>query len=159
MFCDEALDAVEAVASGDLTPEGRIAQHFASCRQCASALESARRVERLLRARDTPRPSSNFTSRTMARVRRARWRRDQFLDVGFNLALGLVVVGVLGVVWVLAESIGLSSVGADAADLFGTGLVTLFRRVAPSLPLYAGATAVVATALGIWWWAERDVTF
>jgi predicted anti-sigma-YlaC factor YlaD len=159
MFCDEALDAVEAVASGDLTPEGRIAQHFASCRQCASALESARRVERMLRARDTPRPPSNFTSRTMIRVRRARWRSDQFLDVGFNLALGLIVVGVLGVAWVLAESIGLTSVSAGAADLFGTGLVTLFRRVAPSLPLYVGATAVMATALGIWWWAERDATF
>jgi len=158
MFCDEALDAVEAVASGDLTPEGRIAQHFASCRQCASALEAARRVERLLRARETPRPPSNFTSRTMARVRRARWRSDQFLDVGFNLALGLIVIGILGVMWVLAESIGLSSVSADAADLFGAGLVTLFQRVAPSLPLYAGATAVVATALGIWWWAERDAT-
>jgi anti-sigma factor RsiW len=158
MFCDEALDAVEAVASGDLTPEGRIAQHFASCRQCASALESARRIERLLRARDTPRPPSNFTSRTMVRVRRARWRSDQFLDVGFNLALGLIVIGILGVVWVVVESIGLTSMSADAADLFSTGLATLFRRVAPSLPLYAGATAVVATAIGIWWWAERDVT-
>jgi hypothetical protein len=158
MFCDEALDAVEAVASGDLTPEGRIAQHFASCSLCASALESARRVERLLRARDTPRPPSNFTSRTMVRVRRARWRSDQFLDVGFNLALGLIVIGVLGVVWVLVESIGLTSVGADAADLLRTGLATLFRRVAPSVPVYAGATAVVATALGIWWWAERGAT-
>src|SRR6266545_8182088 len=127
MFCDEALDAVEAVASGDLAPEGRIAQHFASCRQCAAALESARRIERLLRARETPRPPSNFTSRTMIRVRRAHWRSDQFLDVGFNLALGLIVVGVLGVAWVLAESIGLTSVSADVADLFGTGLVTLFR--------------------------------
>ena len=41
MFCDEALDAVEAIASGDLTPEGRVAEHFTSCRQCAAALDSA----------------------------------------------------------------------------------------------------------------------
>jgi hypothetical protein len=24
------------------------------------------------------------------------------------------------------------------------------------VPLYAGATALLGTALGIWWWAERD---
>jgi hypothetical protein len=158
MFCDEALDAVEAVAAGDLTPHGRIAEHFASCRQCAAALASARRVEQLLRTRDTPRPPSNFTSRTMARVRRARWRSDQFLDAGFNLALGLIVLGTAGVAWVLMNSLGLSSVSVDAMNLFTAGLGTLVRRVAPSLPLYAGATAVVATALGIWWWAERDAT-
>jgi predicted anti-sigma-YlaC factor YlaD len=158
MFCDEALDAVEAIASGDLTPEGRVAEHFTSCRQCAAALDSARRLDRLLRGRDAPRPPTNFTSRTMARIRRSRWRSDQFLDVGFNLALGLIILGVGGVAWVLLNSLGLSSVSGDALNLFGTGLVTLVRRVAPSLPLYAGATAVVATALGIWWWAERDVT-
>lgn len=158
MFCDEALDAVEAVASGDLAPEVRVAEHFASCRQCAAALESARHVDRLLRGRAAPRPPAHFTTRTMARVRRARWRSEQFLDVGFNLALTLIVLGVVGVVWVLLSSLGLSSVSVDAMNLFGTGLLTLFRRVAPSLPLYAGATAVVGTALGIWWWAERDAT-
>jgi len=158
MFCDEALDAVEAIASGDLTPEGRVAEHFTSCRQCAAALESARRLDRLLRGREAPRPPTHFTSRTMARVRRARWRSDQFLDVSFNLALGLIILGVGGVVWVLLNSLGLSSVSGDAMTLFSTGLLTVVRRFVPSLPLYAGATAVVATALGIWWWAERDVT-
>jgi collagenase-like PrtC family protease len=53
---------------------------------------------------------------------------------------------------------GLVAVSNDAVDLFGTGLVAFARRVSPSLPLYAGATALLATALGIWWWAERDVT-
>src|SRR5881628_3649480 len=118
MFCDEALDAVEAIAGGDLMPEGRIAEHFTSCRQCAAALESARRIDRLLRAREAPRPPTNFTSRTMARIRRARWRSDQFLDVSFNLALGLIILGVGGVVWVLLNSLGLSSVSGDAMNLF-----------------------------------------
>src|SRR5438128_294713 len=110
MFCDEALDAIEAIACGELTPAGRIAEHFASCRQCAAALESARRLDRLLRARDAPRPPTQFTSRTMARIRRARWRSEQFLDVSFNLALGLIVLGVGGVVWVALNRLGLSSV-------------------------------------------------
>ena len=30
MFCDEALDAVEAIAAGDLTPDGRVAEHLTS---------------------------------------------------------------------------------------------------------------------------------
>jgi predicted anti-sigma-YlaC factor YlaD len=156
MFCDEALDAVEAIASGDLTADGRVAEHLTSCPNCAAALVSARQLERVLRRRGVPAPSSQFTARTLARVRRARWRSDQFLDVGFNVAIILVVVAVFGGVWMLLNRSGLAVVSTDAVDLFGSALVTLVRRVAPSLPLYAGAAALLASALGIWWWAERD---
>ena len=72
MFCDEALDAVEAVAAGELTAEGRIAHHLATCPDCAAALDGARKVERLLQARAVPQPPAHFTSRTLTRVRRAR---------------------------------------------------------------------------------------
>jgi len=47
-------------------------------------------------------------------------------------------------------------VADDAVDLFGTGLVTLAHRIATSVPLYAGATALLVTALGVWWWAEQE---
>ena len=40
-------------------------------------------------------------------------------------------------------------------DLFGTAVATLARRIVPSLPLYGGAAALLAMALGIWWWAEK----
>ena len=156
MFCDEALDAVEAIAADELMPDGRVAAHLASCPHCAAALVSARALEQMLKRRVVPATPSQFTSRTMARVRRARWRNDQFLDVGFNVAVGLVVLTVVAGVWMLLNRSGLAVVSNDAVDLLGTGLVTFFRRVTPSLPLYAGATAVLATALGIWWWAERD---
>jgi len=158
MFCDEVLDSIEAIAAGDLVPEGRIAQHLTSCRLCAAALDSARKVERLLRSRDTPRPPSNFTSRTMTRVRRARWRSEQRLDVGFNTALGLVLVGIVGVVWALVNRTGLTLVSSEAMGLFTSGVVTVARRVAPALPMYGAATILVAAALGIWWWAERSAT-
>lgn len=156
MYCDEALDAVESVAAGGGAPDGRLAEHYASCPNCAAALGSARELERLLRERPTPRPASNFTARTMTRVRRARWRSDQFLDVGFNVAVGVIVVSLVATVWMVLNRSGLAAVSNDAVGVFGGGLVTLVRRVAPSLPLYAGATALLATALGIWWWAERD---
>jgi predicted anti-sigma-YlaC factor YlaD len=156
MFCDEALDAVEAIAAGDLTPDGRVAEHLVSCPNCAAALLSARQLERLLQRRGVPQPSLQFTPRTLARVHRARWRSDQFLDVGFNIAIILVVVAVVGGVWMLLNRTGLAAVSTDAVDLFGSVLVTLVRRVVPSLPLYAGAAALLASALAIWWWAEHD---
>jgi len=156
MFCDEALDAIEAIAADELMPDGRVAAHLASCPNCAAALVSARSLEQMLQRRGVPAAPPQFTSRTMARVRRARWRNDQFLDVGFNVAIGLVGLVVLGGVWMLLNRSGLVAVSNDAVDLFGTGLATFARRVAPSLPVYAGATAVLAAALGIWWWAERD---
>jgi anti-sigma factor RsiW len=150
MFCDEALDAVEAIAAGDLTADGRVAAHLASCPNCALALEGARQLERSLRLRAVPVPPAQFTARTITRVRRAQWRSDQFLDVGFNVAIGLVVVAVVAGVWMLLNRTGLTAVSNDAVNLFGSGFATFARRLVPSLPRYAGAAALLATALGIW---------
>jgi hypothetical protein len=99
---------------------------------------------------------AQFTSRTLARIRRARWRSDQFLDLGFNLAIGTLVLALLGGGWMLLHRTGLTTLSGDAVDVFGSGFVSLARRVTPALPLYAGAAAVLISALGIWWWAERD---
>jgi anti-sigma factor RsiW len=158
VFCDEALDAVEAIASNDLAPDGRVAAHLSTCPNCAAALVSARALEQLLQRRPAPAAPAQFTSRTLARVRRARWRSDQFLDVGFNLAIGAVVLALLIGIWVVVDRSGVTAVSNQAVDFFGNRLVALARRVAPSLPLYLGATGVLASVLGIWWWAERDAT-
>lgn len=158
MFCDEALDSLEEIATGELTPDGRVAEHLATCPNCAAALADAREIERMLRARPAPRASSQFTARTMARVRRARWRSEQFLDVGFNLTLAVIVIGVVAAVWMLLNRTGMTSVGNEAVSLFSSAFVAVVERVTPSLPLYAGATALLVAALGFWWWAERDAT-
>jgi anti-sigma factor RsiW len=156
MFCDEALDAVEAIAAGELMLEGRIADHLATCPNCAAALDSARKLERLLRSRAVPPPPVHFTSRTLTRIRRARWRSEQFLDVGFNIAIVSIVVAIVGGIWMLLNRSGLGAVSRDALGLFGTSAIALARSAAPSMTLYAGATAVVLMALGLWWWAERE---
>lgn len=156
MFCDEALDSVEPIAAGELLPDGRVAAHLATCPNCALVLERARQLESSLRRRDAPVAPAQFTSRTLARIRRARWRTDQFLDVGFNVAVGAVVLSVMVGVWMLLHRTGLAAVSSDAVNVFGSGFVSLARRVAPALPLYAGALALLVSALGIWWWAERD---
>jgi hypothetical protein len=64
-----------------------------------------------------------------------------------GLALGL---------WFLLSSTGIGFVGNDAMQLLGAGMRTFVQRVTPSLPIYALATVLLVTALGIWWWAERD---
>lgn len=156
MFCDEALDSVEPIAAGELMPDRRVASHLATCPNCALALDRARRLETSLRRRDAPAAPPQFTSRTLAKIRRARWRSDQFLDLGFNLAIFAVVVSVVGGVWMLLHRTGLATVSSDAVNVFGSGFVAFARRVAPALPLYAGALALLVSALGIWWWAERD---
>src|SRR5581483_12486720 len=102
-----------------------------------------RRIERLLRERPAPAAPAQFTARTLGRVRRARWRTEQFLDVSFNAAIALIVAGVVAAIWMLAHRTGLAAVSNDAVELFATGLSAFARRVGPSL--------------GIWWWAERDM--
>jgi len=156
MFCDEALDAVERIAAGDLIADGRIAEHLNTCPGCAAALESARRVERLLRQRAVPHVSPQFTTSTLGKVRRARWRSDQWLDAGFNLGIVAIVAAMGSAVWMLFNRSGLAAVSNDVVGLFGSGLSMFASRVAPSLPLYGAAAAILATALGIWWWAEHE---
>jgi predicted anti-sigma-YlaC factor YlaD len=155
MFCDEALDAIEPIACGDLAPDGRIAEHLATCPNCAAALESARTLDRMLRRRPVPKPPAQFTTRTVGRVRRARWRSDQFLDAGFNVAMAAIALAIVVGIWMLVNRSGLAVVGNDAVDLFASGLATFTRRIAPSVPVYLGATALLVSAIWIWWWAEQ----
>src|SRR5206468_5414836 len=139
---DESLDAVEAIAAGELKPEGRIATHLETCPNCAAALASARRLEQLLQARPVQTAPPQFTARTMAALRRRRWRSEQFVDVGFNVALGIVALVVGAGTWMFLHRSGLVSVSNDAVNLLSANFLSLAHRVAPSVPLYAGATAL-----------------
>ena len=158
MFCDQIVELLEPLAAGDLAPDEGVQRHLASCARCAEALAAARRVDQLLRTRAVPTPPAQFTGRTLARIRRDRWRREQFFDAGFNVAIAAVLTGVVLGVWMIIDRSGLSAISRDLVDLFSEEVVTVARQMAPSLSLYAGATALIATALAIWWWAERDVT-
>ena len=158
MFCDQVLETIEPIAAGELTASAPVAEHLASCNGCGAALAAARRVDALLRSRVAPAPPANFSSRVMNRLRLARWRGEQLLDWGFNIAL--VTAGVLVVLglWMVMRQSGLVIVSSDAVQMFESGRTLRARRISPSLPLYSAATAVLGTALAIWWWAERDAT-
>jgi anti-sigma factor RsiW len=156
MTCDDLRDLIEPLASGDLTPTSTIAAHLASCSACTAALGTARRIDELLRRRPAPPAPAHFTSRVMARVRRARWRSEQALDLAFNIGLVAAAIAIVIGIWIAVERTGLASVSREVFQLFMAGLVTAARQMAPSLPLYAAATVLLASALGLWWWAERN---
>jgi anti-sigma factor RsiW len=158
MFCDQVVELLEPIAAGDLMPDEGVTRHLESCPHCAEALASARRVDQLLRTRRVPTPPAQFTSRTIARIRRDRWRREQFFDTGFNVATTAVIGGVVLALWMIMDLSGLSAISRDMVDLFTVEVVTVARQMVPSVTLYASATALIATALAVWWWAERDAT-
>jgi predicted anti-sigma-YlaC factor YlaD len=158
MFCDEVLEELEPIAAGDLIPDARTAAHLASCAGCRAAFRRAGEIERLLQARTAPAPPAQFTSRTLARIRRDRWRRDQVLDAGFNIAVASLVFATIAGVWLVMNRSGIVTFSNDAVVLIEMFLGTLVARVAPQLPLYAAAMALLAATVGVWWWAERDVT-
>jgi anti-sigma factor RsiW len=155
MTCDDVLDTIELIAAGE-PADAATRAHLASCASCASALAAARRLEALLRQRPALAPPARFTARTMERIRRARWRNEQMIDWGFNAVLVATALAVAMGIWIVASHTGLAIVGSDARELLAAGMRSVAARVTPSLPVYALATAVLATALGIWWWAERD---
>jgi len=112
----------------------------------------------MLRQRPVPTPPPQFTVRTMARIRKARWHNEQVIDWAFNAGLALIALATAAGIWIIISRSGFTLVGNDALQLLGAGMRTFVQRVSPSLPLYALATVLLVTALGIWWWAERDAT-
>jgi len=152
--CEAIAETIEAIAAGELTPDAPTAAHLSACSSCRGALDAARRLDRLLRDRPVPAPPPQFTARTMQRIRRAGWRREQIIDSIFNAALIAAALLVVAGLWITLRQIGLTSIGGDAMDVFAAGMSAFAQKVTPSLPLYAGATGLLVVALGLWWWAS-----
>jgi hypothetical protein len=131
-----------------------MADHLASCRGCAAALESARRVDALLRSRAAPPAPAQFSSRVMSRMRRARWRSEQWLDWGFNVALALAGALVVTGLWMIMRQSGLATVSSDerAAQSQDDAVRALDLAVVPQRALLALAWRRRLR------WAERDKT-
>ncbi len=153
-MCARLADAIDAIAAGEVTPDPAEAAHLLGCASCRSALEQARQLEQLLRARTPPVPPPGFTSRTMQAVRKAGWRREQIVDWVFNAALIAAALLVAVGLWAAVQHSGLSSLSRDAFGIFTGGATTFAQKVTPTLPLYAGATGLLVVALGLWWWAS-----
>jgi anti-sigma factor RsiW len=155
MQCKAVLERIEAVAAGDVEPDADLRAHLESCTRCAASLATARRIESALAARPAPAAPPRFTQAVVQRVRRERWRSEQRVDRLFNLAIVTAVLLVAGGLVAIFNIDGLLAFTAQAWALVQQGSRGAARDAAPTLVTYGSAAALLASALGMWWWAER----
>ena len=154
--CDELNVVVDAVADGSLELSADQWAHVSGCAVCAFRLEQARAIHAALVTRETPAPPLSFAADVMARVRRERWRTEQAVDIGFNLALAAGVVLVVGGAIGLAWSAGLLTINMEWRSVLLAAMAQWGTRLLPQLQTVVMAALLLSMALGAWWWAETD---
>jgi anti-sigma factor RsiW len=158
MTCKEAIEIVEAIAAGDVQPDAEVRAHLETCPGCASALAAARRVEAALARREAPAAPPRFSATVLQRVRRERWQAEQQVDRLFNLAMIAAVVLVAGGALALLNLGGVIAAAAQIVTALGNLRGEVARQAAPSLATYIAAAGLLASALAMWWWAERRLS-
>jgi hypothetical protein len=151
--CEDLDDLIEEVAAGEPVPPDAEA-HLAGCATCEARVDLARAVDRLLLAREVPAPPERFTLQVMRRVSQERWRLEQFVDAGFNVAIAagtlVVLAGVAGVLW----SFGWFSLDTAALTAATTALAPWATRLASEAQTLGVAAVLLSSALALWWWVE-----
>jgi len=155
--CTELNALIEAIAAGEIEPDPGARAHLATCIACARALALARHIDALLAAQPAPDASPGFTPALMARLRRDRWRSEQYLDLGFNVAVALAIVAGVGGLWLVLSATGLVGVSTDLTRVLLASTASLVASIAPALPIYTLAAGVFVSGVAIWWWAEHGL--
>jgi anti-sigma factor RsiW len=156
--CSHILDLVEAIAAGDIDVDPATTAHLETCPRCASALASARRVEAALAARPAPSAPVRFRSMVLQRIRREQWRAEQHVDRLFNVAVAVAMLLVVGGVAALMNLGGLLSAVSGLLAVFSDVSTEMLRTAAPTVNTYIAAAALLLSALGMWWWADRTLS-
>lgn len=153
--CHDLDDRIEELADG-LTPDADLAAHLASCAGCEARLRLARSMNRVLESREVPDPPEWFTAAVMTRVHRERWRSEQLVDAGFNIAmaagLALVVAGLAALAW----SLGWFSIDPAAVQVMSNAVGQWLARISGQLQMLVVAAVLLTSALGLWWWVEGE---
>jgi anti-sigma factor RsiW len=153
--CEDADPFIEAAAVGETVPD-EVTAHVTSCAGCAARLAMARRIEAALAARAVVAPPATFTTGVIARLRRDRWRAEQVVDFGFNVAVAIgiliVVAGLVGVAW----RAGVMQIGGEMSAILLTTMRGAATRAIADARLIVLVTLLLTTAIGLWWWAEED---
>jgi anti-sigma factor RsiW len=158
MKCRDVLELVEAIAAGDIAADAALGAHLESCPGCASTLAAARRIEALLGGREARNAPARFTPSVLQRIRREEWRSEQRVDRVFNVAIALALLLVAGGGAALLNLAGLARAFSAAWEMAAGVGSTAARTAAPSLNTYIAAAALLVSALGMWWWADRTIS-
>ena len=158
MTCRDVLDLVEPIAAGDQNVQPSVRAHVESCPRCASALASARRIELALAAHEPPGAPVRFTPTVLARIRRERWRTEQNVDRLFNVAVAAALILVAGGVLALLNLSGVMAAGRLGWSVLTTITGEAVAHAVPFVATYVAAAGLLASALGMWWWAERRLS-
>jgi hypothetical protein len=157
--CTQARELVEAIAAGDVPLDGDSRAHFESCPACASMLASAQKLEAMLAADAPPQTPPAFAPAVMQRIRGERWRSEQHVDRLFNIAIVLGILIVVGSVMAMLNVAAVFSLAASAWALIKDGTGEAMKQAVPTIATYVAAVGLLASALGMWWWAERRLQF
>lgn len=158
MTCKDVIDAVEAIAAGDLEPGDELRAHLESCPGCASVLASARRLEAALARREAPQAPPRFAAVVLQRVRREQWRAEQHVDRLFNVAMIVALVVVAGGVLALMNLSGILAAASQVLTALANARGDVAQKAALTLATYIAAGGLLASALVMWWWAERRLS-
>jgi len=157
MPCTELDELIEPIAAGEIEPDAVMRAHLATCTVCASALALARHIDRVLAMQSAPEPSPRFTQALMARMRRERWRSEQYLDLAFNAAVALAIAAGAGGLCLVLTMSGLATVSADLTRVVVAAASAAVASLVPALPVYAAAAALFVSGMALWWWAEHGL--
>lgn len=159
MDCNHLEPLIESLADGTAALDALGRAHLETCAVCQARVEQARDIERLLASREIPSPPSTFTAGVMALVADERWRTEQVVDLGFNLAMAagalVMLAGIGGVAW----SLGFLTVTIDLDTILEAAGTGLGGRVISQVQTIAMAAVLLTMALALWWWTEADSSF
>ena len=159
MECAEVLDLIEPIAAGDALPDDQVREHLHSCPGCAGALASARRLEAQLKALEFPPAPASFATGVLQRIRRDRWQSEQNVDRLFNVAIVAAVILIAGGLFAMPNVDAVISLTGAVWAVLKEGSRETARTAAPTVATYIAAGGLLASALGMWAWAERRMQF
>jgi anti-sigma factor RsiW len=159
MSCSDVVDLIEPIAAGELAADEAVRAHLQSCVTCAAALASAQRLESALKGMEIPPAPPAFTAMVLQRIRRDHWQSEQNVDRLFNLAMVAAVLLMIGGVAAMLNVDAVLAITASALALLRDGMRASVHQAAPTLATYVAAAGLLASALGMWWWAERRMMF
>ena len=148
MSCSDVLDLIEPIAAGDLGADEAVRAHLQSCVTCAAALASAQRLESALKGMEIPPAPATFSATVMQRIRRL-----------FNLAIVAAVLLMVGGVAAMLNIDAMLAIAGSTLVLLRDGMRASVHEAAPTVATYVAAAGLLASALGMWWWAERRLMF